>query len=309
MRSQQRRPITDQPIRTRRVEAEQAPVPRKPAREPQVSAPAPPPLATVAEVQPALAPRVADAQVAPAAPVAAPEPVRASEPPLFIRAPEPAPAPQATPGLPPVAEPEMPWWMADPVLQAQRPTMPVMRGREPHMPPPVVPPQIASQPPAAKRYQETVPPPESRLSGLRNILRMGQTPAPQPPPPVPAGEDQFAGWPPAPPASAVEEAHVGAPQDYASSEAPGPAAIEEPLIRYRGEAFVPYPEPEAEPVAADPVAPEPSSGATRQVTTAPEFLPPRKGRWSNEATRLERRETVDDVAVLPSWRGQYRRKD
>ena len=60
---------------------------------------------------------------------------------------------------------------------------------------------------------------------------------------------------------------------------------------------------------------EPSASPTL-VTAPPEFLPPRpmvekeeKEHPSTHAsTRRDRRDTYDDVEVLPSWRGQYKRK-
>ena len=57
----------------------------------------------------------------------------------------------------------------------------------------------------------------------------------------------------------------------------------------------------------------PKRRGTPMVTTAPEILPPRKTeeakRDPDAASRRERRGTWDDLSVLPSWRGQYRRKD
>jgi len=52
------------------------------------------------------------------------------------------------------------------------------------------------------------------------------------------------------------------------------------------------------------------------VTAPPEFLPPRpmvekeekERSSSNNSTRRDRRDTYDDVEILPSWRGQYKRK-
>lgn len=282
MRTAQRRVIADQPVRTRRVEAEQAPAPKRPVREAQMNVPAPAqPLAAPAEARPSPVPLAVAEQIVPQ-----PVPVSATVPPSLPEAPASA---HFMPELPPVAEPEMPWWLADPVLQAQKPPVPILRGREPQVPPAFAP----------KPFEDNVAVAESRLSGLRNILRVAEAqPLQPPPPPAPPVEDAYVAW-------------QSVPTDYPVHPAPEPPpAAEEPLIRYRGEAFVPYPEQEAEPVPATPVPPAPSSGATHQVTTVPEFLPPRKSRWDGEGTgRMERRETVDDVAVLPSWRGQYRRRD
>jgi capsular polysaccharide biosynthesis protein len=52
--------------------------------------------------------------------------------------------------------------------------------------------------------------------------------------------------------------------------------------------------------------------ATPEVTTAPEYLPPKASEAQQEedaASRRERRDTWDNLAILPSWRGQYRRKE
>jgi hypothetical protein len=73
----------------------------------------------------------------------------------------------------------------------------------------------------------------------------------------------------------------------------------QPVVYHR--TFVPYTES---------VAGAPST----VVTTAPEFLPPQaapKGRQSDSdgAARRDRRDAYDEVEILPSWRGQYKRKD
>jgi len=52
------------------------------------------------------------------------------------------------------------------------------------------------------------------------------------------------------------------------------------------------------------------------VTASPEFLPPkadvlvpaRESKPSSKNDRRDRRETFDDVEVLPSWRGQYKKR-
>ncbi len=81
----------------------------------------------------------------------------------------------------------------------------------------------------------------------------------------------------------------------------------EPHRPAQAHVFVPTPEPLP---AAD--------ASPRAVIAAPESLPPKPaapliGRghaWENEQpARLDRREVLDEVAILPSWRGQYSRKD
>ena len=59
------------------------------------------------------------------------------------------------------------------------------------------------------------------------------------------------------------------------------------------ETYVPYAVPAA-------------TGVTHTVTTAPEFLPPSDE--SARKVRIDRRDSYDEVEILPSWRGQYRRK-
>lgn len=71
-----------------------------------------------------------------------------------------------------------------------------------------------------------------------------------------------------------------------------------------------------------PVAPAAvrSAGAVgaKQVTAAPEFLPPKavvvmidkeQERLDEHSVRRDRRDAYDDLQILPSWRGQYRKRD
>ena len=59
-----------------------------------------------------------------------------------------------------------------------------------------------------------------------------------------------------------------------------------------------------------------ADGASTAVTAQPEFLPPTsnaKGtenepKANSKVDRRDRRDTFDDVEVLPSWRGQYRKR-
>lgn len=244
-------------------------------------------------------------------------------PPISLRpvAATPAPLPLS------VAQPDsdLPWWLDDKPVQAQQPRVP----------------QPAA-PVGAAQPASSVPAPsvmESRLSGLRNLLSVR---SPEPPFQHANAEpyadfDATLNMPE--PASWMPELPVH-PSDYAAS-APEPAsylpqqpahwvpeprwASEETVVEIPdvpfGRAAAPHthdfarepePAPKAEPVPATVVPLAPSRGSTRQVTTTPEFLPPRKtwlSRFEGDVNRRERRDTVDDVAILPSWRGQYRRKD
>ena len=52
--------------------------------------------------------------------------------------------------------------------------------------------------------------------------------------------------------------------------------------------------------------------ATPLVMAVPEYLPPKaqEAKHEEETTNhSDRRDTWDDLAILPSWRGQYRRKE
>jgi len=55
-----------------------------------------------------------------------------------------------------------------------------------------------------------------------------------------------------------------------------------------------------------------------QVIAEPEFLPPKsvvvmidkdREQLDDNSVRRDRREAYDDLQILPSWRGQYRKRD
>ncbi len=281
-RLQKRRAAAEQPVRTRRVEAERPAAPKMPVREPQMQAAAPP-LASGTEFAGAV-------PMPPQVSVAAPGAAQSMPPASLPAAQEAAPADLSMPELPQVAESEMPWWLSNPTLHEQNTPAPVARGR--------VPQELASFNPTPREEKSAAA--ESRLSGLRNIFRVTEVQA-QRPQPLPPAEEAYM------PAEEtfMESQPLPRPHAFAEVPEPQPPLVQEPLIRYRGEAFVPYPESKLEPA---PAAPAPRSSVPHQVTAVPEFLPPRNNRGEGEGTRLERSETVDEVAVLPSWRGQYRRK-
>jgi len=87
------------------------------------------------------------------------------------------------------------------------------------------------------------------------------------------------------------------------------------------------PPPQVEPIRQRPAYPrahapvpprrEPEINSPTLVTAPPEFLPPKpmverteKEHTSagNSTSRRDRRDTYDDVEILPSWRGQYKKK-
>jgi hypothetical protein len=109
-----------------------------------------------------------------------------------------------------------------------------------------------------------------------------------------------------------------------------PLEDESPLIPKSESKSKPVPEPEdmavarpftpfAEPV---PVVPSPAevksaSNSAREVTTLPEFLPPKEftpvreresGRETGSLSRNDRRDAFDELQILPSRRGQYKRR-
>jgi succinoglycan biosynthesis transport protein ExoP len=322
-------------VRTRRVEV--VPDEEAQAWTPQTHAPA------WQNPAPEQAMQVSEEEAA-----AATQPWQTAEatPPLPLHPVAQAPAPL------PIAQPEsdLPWWLDDKPVQAQQyrtpePVVPVAAAQP-------VPPVAAPFVPAPFVPEPSVPNPampdpavmESRLSGLRNLLsvrsphppfqdgmeapwqsadadpdatlyapeRASWTPEPSvpasgyaasEPEPVPYLPQQPARWAPEP-QWASDETVVdtpGLPVAGAASQVAGAAAQR-----------VQVPVPEAQPVHASAVPPAAGRGSTPQVTTAPEFLPPRKtwlSRFDSDGDRRERRDTVDDVEILPSWRGQYRRKD
>jgi len=74
----------------------------------------------------------------------------------------------------------------------------------------------------------------------------------------------------------------------------------EPVVPARR--IAPFPEPRPGYAAAGGNSSRKDS--TRRVTAEPEFLPPKP----EKPTRRERSDAFDDVQILPSWRGQYKRK-
>ena len=95
-------------------------------------------------------------------------------------------------------------------------------------------------------------------------------------------------------------------------EQPAPLPPAEPLLQRpaftNSYAQVPY----------TPAANGAASRAATLVTAPPEILPPKPMVEQNEkhhapvgasASRRDRRDTYDDVEILPSWRGQYKKRD
>lgn len=222
-----------------------------------------------------------------------------------------APAAAATPGPMPSAwkapaaqqqlpepgrapEESLPWWLSD--APAMSPAAELTTGQQPE---------------PGSAY------PASRLSGLRKIVFTASPAAPPPgtePQYQPA--QQFAVETPAPvyepvlqPAPVYEPAYQPSVPAYEAAYQP-PAPAYEPAYQQPADIV-----PMFEPISFDP-APAWEGGAEHRVMAAPEFLPPRpyvapqtgSGLEETDAGRRDRRDTLDDLDVLPSWRGQYRRK-
>jgi hypothetical protein len=106
---------------------------------------------------------------------------------------------------------------------------------------------------------------------------------------------------------ASEAAPVPAPQQERTvsvQTAPAPAAPvpapPEPAVPARTIAPIPEPKPAFAAAAGN----SSREYSTRRVTAEPEFLPPKL----EEPTRRDSRDAFDDVQILPSRRGQYKRK-
>ncbi len=93
-------------------------------------------------------------------------------------------------------------------------------------------------------------------------------------------------------------------------EAEAPLPVEPPQQRLA------YARPAA-PIAETAARHDDAGTSTTLVTAPPEFLPPKSvvekretehSRVNNGTSRRDRREPYDDVEILPSWRGQYKKK-
>lgn len=281
--------------------------------EPQPAAPV---AASAVAVSPVIRPTPAPAEPFRPSVAAGPQP-----PPQRVA----RPAPAAEPQQPlPAAAPHMPWWLADaqpqPSLPLPVPVPQPVRVREPEVasfqPVPPVAPRLATQPevppaqswervssrrdthepavPAERArpwdYEETPPGAASRLSGLRNLLfslglkNLNST-------------RESSGYEDEPlPQSQPDPEYAGYTRVYTAPPAPS----------------APTPVPVAPPRSSQ------VDTAPRLVTAAPEFLPPRPaaqttGKYQtgdpDATSRRDRRDNYDEVEILPSWRGQYRKKN
>ena len=210
----------------------------------------------------------------PHAPAPPPQPARGRDPqaPSFVspaaRPPETTEPSSAVP-TPPVAQAPQSAW-SEPPLQSWQ--------QAPQRPP-LDPPRLLREPPAAP-----VSPGESssdaakRMSGLRNLILS-----------------------------------LGLKKVDQSAEANQPAAEQPEAVQQRPLRPA-YPGPVA-PAAAAPAPPQTAESSPILVTAPPEILPPKpeaeeKSTKSSRraGARLDRRDTWDDVEILPSWKGQYPRK-
>jgi hypothetical protein len=140
----------------------------------------------------------------------------------------------------------------------------------------------------------------SRLSGLRGLFfALGlkeMKEASQP-----AAESSEAAAAPAPQPKVpdqTEPVQAAAVHAAPEPEAQGSTETAVPVAN----AVAPIPEPEYAFAAAN------GNGLHKdlpwRVTAEPEFLPPKL----EKPTRRDRRDTFDDLQILPSWRGQYKKK-
>jgi len=99
------------------------------------------------------------------------------------------------------------------------------------------------------------------------------------------------------------------PRDEEAESAPQPSRGTERQGNARS--FAPAP------AAVSPARSSASSASPTQVTATPEILPPeptsdktdKKNSWTSKGkARRDRRDSYDDVEILPSWRGQYKKK-
>lgn len=228
----------------------------------------------------------------------------------------------------PQREPETPWWLSEKPMHFDAPNTAVSsqraRGREamPAAKPAFSAPEPPAQRPAERSWEDApsgqddffaaqaTPQAEqrrdgeeaanaeaSRLSGLRGLLftlglnNLQKTGAPEPQAETAQRMQAEATLPP--------QAEVSLPRQEIAVEQAAP-----------GQAFVPFPEPASASSAWNAA----DGDSARHVTAQPEFLPPTpaKGKedaWGNEGKgHRDRRDPYDEVEILPSWRGQYKKR-
>ncbi|MDR3751252.1 MAG: hypothetical protein P4K94_07165 [Terracidiphilus sp.] len=211
---------------------------------------------------------------------------------------------------------DMPWWLADIDSSANVPEPEALprqaRVREPEMATAyqyVPPPPQAEAPPAqswervssrredpipassteeVERAEEKASPDEtaSRLSGLRNLFFSRGL-------------------------KNLNNARETSAQDDESLPQGGPGSK-------HADSLVRTAPAESVPVPAVPARSNLAGTSSRQVTAQPEFLPPKsvvvtinkeQAQQADPTNRHDRRDAFDDVEILPSWHGQYRKKN
>jgi hypothetical protein len=104
-------------------------------------------------------------------------------------------------------------------------------------------------------------------------------------------------------------------QDESDRSEEVPTPVESP--RQRAAAAHSYIPVERAPVQHVPDRADSGNGSPTLVTAPPEFLPPKPmvehtgeghSKGPSSTAQRDRRDTYDDVEILPSWRGQYRRR-
>ena len=311
----QKRSTGKRTMRSRHLAAESSTetnqVESQPAARTQPQAPAPQPAAQARSAEPQASP-VRNSAPVPARPAA--RTVASPAPPARPGIKMPAPRPAAQPAA--AADSEVPWWLSE--IAATKPSVPAV----------VSPP---APPAAAKAWEaemETARPRQTEVATAR--LREPEIAAAR------AREAEIAAEQARTEQARAEQIRMEQLRTAQAEEDSHPGATRLSGLRNvlfslglnnlnktrEGEVQYEQPLPPREPVA-QPVEyhrtfvpyTEPAAGeSSKLVTTTPEFLPPQhehKGRRQDGegATRRDRRDSYDDVEILPSWRGQYKRKD
>jgi hypothetical protein len=107
-------------------------------------------------------------------------------------------------------------------------------------------------------------------------------------------------------------------ENEAPVERPLPPAAPKPEYKPEYTDYARVPAAPAGPVPVAAAAVRSAAPVGVQVIAEPEFLPPKsvvvmmdkdQGQLDDNSVRRDRREAYDDLQILPSWRGQYRKRD
>lgn len=320
----QKRSTGKRSMRSRHLAAESStdaqPVEQKPAAQTQTESPRPQPAAEARTAEPVAPPVRSSAPAVPERAVAQQRPAAsaAANPAPPARPGIKLPPPRLTPQSAPTADSEVPWWLSETAVTKpgvpapDAPAVPV-KARQAEIAP-IVPPRAREAEIATARLREA----ELAAARQREVELAAARQREAEIASARRREAEIAAAE-ARQAQAEEDAHLGATRlsglrnvlfslglnnlnKTRESEGqfvqplPPREAVAQPAaqpVEYH-RTFVPY----TEPVAGE---------KSRLVTATPEFLPPQLE--PKTAARRDRRDAYDEVEILPSWRGQYRRKD